>query len=130
MIRKDHVDLIYLTSKEKYSAIIKEVKRVHELQQPILVGTTSIESSEFISSILKKEKIKHSVLNAKHHQMEADIIANAGTLGAVTIATNMAGRGTDIVLGGRNIKINHNDDPGSPENIKKLYLNFQNLLEF
>ena len=120
MIRKDHVDLIYLTSKEKYNAIIKEVKRVHELQQPILVGTTSIESSEFISSILKKEKIKHSVLNAKHHQMEADIIANAGTLGAVTIATNMAGRGTDIVLGGRNIKINHNDDSGSPENIKKL----------
>ena len=120
MIRKDHVDLIYLTSKEKYNAIIKEVKRVHELQQPILVGTTSIESSEFISSILKKEKIKHSVLNAKHHQMEADIIANAGTLGAVTIATNMAGRGTDIVLGGRNIKINHNDESGSPENIKKL----------
>ena len=120
MIRKDHVDLIYLTSKEKYNAIIKEVKRVHELQQPILVGTTSIESSEFISSILKKEKIKHSVLNAKHHQMEADIIANAGTLGAVTIATNMAGRGTDIVLGGRNLKINHNDDSGSPENIKKL----------
>ena len=120
MIRKDHVDLIYLTSKEKYNAIIKEVKRVHELQQPILVGTTSIESSEFISSILKKEKIKHSVLNAKHHQMEADIIANAGTLGAVTIATNMAGRGTDIVLGGKNIKINNNDDLGSSENIKKL----------
>jgi len=71
-------------------------------------------------SILKKEKIKHSVLNAKHHQMEADIIANAGTLGAVTIATNMAGRGTDIVLGGRNIKIDHNDDSGSSENIKKL----------
>ncbi len=120
MIRKDHVDLIYLTAKEKYNAIIKEVKRVHELKQPILVGTTSIESSEFISSILKKEKIKHSVLNAKHHQMEADIIANAGTLGAVTIATNMAGRGTDIVLGGRNIKIDHNDDSGSSENIKKL----------
>jgi len=120
MIRKDHVDLIYLTAKEKYNAIIKEVKRVNELKQPILVGTTSIESSEFISSILKKEKIKHSVLNAKHHQMEADIIANAGTLGAVTIATNMAGRGTDIVLGGRNIKIDHNDDSGSSENIKKL----------
>ncbi len=120
MIRKDHVDLIYLTAKEKYNAIINEVRRVHELQQPILVGTTSIESSEFISSILKKEKIKHSVLNAKHHQMEADIIANAGTLGAVTIATNMAGRGTDIVLGGKNIKINNNDDLGSSENIKKL----------
>ena len=120
MIRKDHVDLIYLTAKEKYNAIINEIRRVHELQQPILVGTTSIESSEFISSILKKEKIKHSVLNAKHHQMEADIIANAGTLGAVTIATNMAGRGTDIVLGGKNIKINNNDDLGSSENIKKL----------
>ena len=78
MIRKDHVDLIYLTAKEKYLAIIGEIKRVHETSQPILVGTTSIETSEYISSILKKEKIKHSVLNAKHHQMEAEIISNAG----------------------------------------------------
>mgnify|MGYP001162355139 FL=1 len=120
MVRKDHVDLIYLSSDEKYSAIINEIKRIHDQKQPVLVGTTSIESSEYISSMLKKEKIKHSVLNAKHHQMEANIIANAGTLGAVTIATNMAGRGTDIVLGGKDIDINKNDNCGSSENIKKL----------
>ncbi len=120
MIRKDHVDLIYLTAKEKFDAIIHEVKRIHENQQPVLVGTTSIEASEYISSILKKEKIKHSVLNAKHHQMEAEIIANAGTLGAVTIATNMAGRGTDIVLGGKDIAVDVTNSAGSPENIKNL----------
>ena len=97
MIRNDHVDLVYLTMKEKYRAIVDEVKKIHDKQQPILIGTTSIESSELLSKLLKKENIKHSVLNAKHHQKEAQIIADAGKINSVTIATNMAGRGTDTV---------------------------------
>lgn len=98
--RIDHEDKIYRTNIEKYDAIIEEVEAKHKLGQPILVGTVSIEKSELISSILKKKKIKHHVLNAKYHEQEAHIIAQAGRLGAVTIATNMAGRGTDIMLGG------------------------------
>ena len=101
MIRNDHVDLIYLTSEEKYNAILENITDIHKQKQPVLVGTTSIEASEYLSKLLKKQGVRHSVLNAKHHQKEAEIIAEAGKLGSVTIATNMAGRGTDIVLGGK-----------------------------
>ncbi|AOW76681.1 preprotein translocase subunit SecA [Colwellia sp. PAMC 20917] len=100
MIRKDLADLIYLTADEKFEAILEDIKDCVERGQPVLVGTISIETSEFLSDFLKKAKIKHKVLNAKFHQQEAEIVADAGKVGAVTIATNMAGRGTDIVLGG------------------------------
>mgnify|MGYP003873682415 CR=1 FL=1 len=100
MIRKDMADLIYLTAEEKFEAILEDIKDCVERGQPVLVGTISIETSEFLSQFLKKAKIKHKVLNAKFHQQEAEIVAEAGKIGAVTIATNMAGRGTDIVLGG------------------------------
>ena len=99
--RIDYSDLIYGTMEEKYEAIANDVKDCQKKQQPVLIGTSSIESSEKISALLKRNKIKHEVLNAKQHQREAEIIANAGVPGAVTIATNMAGRGTDIVLGGK-----------------------------
>jgi preprotein translocase subunit SecA len=99
--RSDLSDLIYGTMDEKLDAIIGDVKACQKMQQPVLVGTSSIESSENISLLLKKDNIRHEVLNAKQHQREAEIIANAGAPGSVTIATNMAGRGTDIVLGGR-----------------------------
>ncbi len=100
MIRADHHDLVFLNQDDKYNAIIEDIQDCNERGQPVLVGTTSIESSERISKALQKAKIKHEVLNAKQHEREAGIIAQAGRPGAVTIATNMAGRGTDIVLGG------------------------------
>jgi preprotein translocase subunit SecA len=100
MQRKDEADRIYLTAKEKFQAILEDIQECQKREQPVLVGTASIESSELLSSLLKKAKIDHQVLNAKFHEKEAQIIANAGRPGAVTIATNMAGRGTDIVLGG------------------------------
>src|SRR6056297_2726290 len=100
MIRKDNADLVFLTTAEKYAAIIEDIKERTAIGQPVLVGTTSIETSELLSRELGKAKIRHEVLNAKHHEREAQIIAQAGQPGAVTIATNMAGRGTDIVLGG------------------------------
>ena len=100
MIRKDLGDQVYRTAAEKHAAIIADIKDCHKRGQPVLVGTVSIESSEYLSNLLKKEKIPLEVLNAKHHEREAPIIAQAGRPGAVTIATNMAGRGTDIVLGG------------------------------
>ncbi|WAG06379.1 preprotein translocase subunit SecA [Aeromonas jandaei] len=100
MVRKDMGDLVYLTANEKYAAIIEDIRQCVAKGQPVLVGTVSIENSELLSGILTKEKIPHKVLNAKFHAMEAEIVAQAGQTGAVTIATNMAGRGTDIVLGG------------------------------
>ena len=100
MCRIDSADQIYLTTKEKYDAIVEDIKLCIERQQPVLVGTSSIETSEYLHSLLQEEKIPHEVLNAKFHEKEAYIIAQAGRPGSVTIATNMAGRGTDIVLGG------------------------------
>ena len=100
VVREDLNDLIYMNQKEKFDAVVEDIKLIVAAGAPILVGTASVETSEFLSGILKKAKIKHSVLNAKQHELEANIIINAGRPGAVTIATNMAGRGTDIVLGG------------------------------
>jgi preprotein translocase subunit SecA len=99
MVREDRADLIYKTQKEKYDAAIKEIIQLHKKGQPVLVGTISIDVSESLSEKLKKKGVKHTVLNAKHHKAEAEIVANAGQKGAVTISTNMAGRGTDIKLG-------------------------------
>ncbi|MBK9132272.1 MAG: preprotein translocase subunit SecA [Gammaproteobacteria bacterium] len=100
MTRKDMGDLVYLTAGEKYDAIIQDISECNSRGQPVLVGTTSIETSEYLSKLLRKGGVKHEVLNAKQHEREAEIVAQAGRPGAVTIATNMAGRGTDIVLGG------------------------------
>ncbi|EPL60533.1 preprotein translocase subunit SecA [Stutzerimonas stutzeri] len=100
LARKDFNDLVYLTQEEKFAAIIADIKECREQGRPVLVGTATIETSEYVSRLLEKEGIEHKVLNAKHHDKEAEIIAQAGRPGAVTIATNMAGRGTDILLGG------------------------------
>jgi preprotein translocase subunit SecA len=100
MRRLENPDVVFRTAKEKYFAVAEEIARLNELKQPVLVGTTSIEKSELLSSILQRKGVKHVVLNAKFHEREAEIVAQAGRLGMVTIATNMAGRGTDIVLGG------------------------------
>jgi len=116
--RIDNEDEIYRTAEEKYDAIIEQIKICNEKSQPVLVGTTSIDKSEKISKKLRNNKIKHEVLNAKHHEQEAKIIANAGEPGAVTIATNMAGRGTDIQLGG-NFEFNSSTKNGQ-ENLERL----------
>ena len=100
MVREDRGDLVFLTPKEKFDAIIDDIKDCAQRGQPVLVGTTSIETSEYLSDLLRKQNIKHEVLNAKFHEKEAQIVAQAGRPGSVTVATNMAGRGTDIVLGG------------------------------
>ena len=100
MVRKDMADLVYLNESDKFDAIIEDITDCRERGQPVLVGTTSIETSELLSSVLKKNRIQHEVLNAKQHEREANIVQQAGRPGAITIATNMAGRGTDIVLGG------------------------------
>ena len=120
--RKDEDDLIYRTAKEKYHAIIEEIEKSYAKKQPVLVGTISIEKSEYISDLLKKKKIPHNLLNAKHHEKEALTIAQAGRLGAVTIATNMAGRGTDIMLGGNPemLALEKFQDPGSAKYRKEF----------
>jgi preprotein translocase subunit SecA len=100
MLRKEYQDVVYRTAREKYFAVADEILKLNEEKQPVLVGTTSIEKSELLSQILQRKGIKHVVLNAKYHEREAEIVAQAGRLGMVTIATNMAGRGTDILLGG------------------------------
>jgi len=118
MVRADHADVVYKTEKEKYRAVIDEIVESNERGQPVLVGTVSIENSERLAKLLQRRKAKHVVLNAKYHEREADIIAQAGRLGMVTIATNMAGRGTDIVLGGNpeglaRMEVSSADDPGA-----------------
>src|SRR5262249_34378668 len=100
LLRKENPDVVYRTEKEKYFAASDEIQKLNQTGQPVLVGTTSIEKSERLSELLKKNGIKHVFLNAKYHEREAEIVAQAGRRGMVTIATNMAGRGTDILLGG------------------------------
>jgi preprotein translocase subunit SecA len=114
MIRIDHEDLIYKTEKAKFKAVVEEIKERHRRGQPVLVGTISIEKNEMLSAMLKKAGIPHQVLNAKNHELEAQIIAQAGRLGAVTVATNMAGRGVDIILGG------NPPDPEEAEKVRQL----------
>lgn len=114
-VRTDHADIIYRTVPEKWNAVVDDIKRCHENGQPVLVGTVSVENSEHVAEMLTKEGIPHNVLNAKYHEREAEIIAQAGRKGAVTIATNMAGRGTDIILG------------GNPEELAKDYLKRQEI---
>jgi preprotein translocase subunit SecA len=121
MIRDDRLDLVYRTAKEKHTAITEDIKDCHTRGQPVLVGTTSIESSELLSGLLTKEKLPHQVLNAKQHAREAEIVAQAGRPKMVTIATNMAGRGTDIVLGGnvdKQVELVDADDKVAPEEKK------------
>jgi preprotein translocase subunit SecA len=116
VVRVDYEDLVYKTEKEKFTAVLNEIMEHHEKGQPILVGTTSVEKSTAISRILQKKKIPHNVLNAKHHENEAYVVAQAGRKGAITVSTNMAGRGTDIILG------------GNPEMLAKLKFKEQNRI--
>ena len=133
-IRKDELDLVYKTAREKFEAVIEDIRDCHTRGQPVLVGTTSIENSELISGLLDKAKLQHAVLNAKQHAKEAEIVAQAGRPGVITIATNMAGRGTDIVLGGNvanQIKIIDADESISDEDKRaraaKLHDEWQGL---
>ncbi|HWK83083.1 MAG TPA: preprotein translocase subunit SecA [Caldimonas sp.] len=133
-VRQDELDLVYKTSREKFEAVIEDIRDCHKRGQPVLVGTTSIENSELISGLLHKTKLPHQVLNAKQHAMEAGIVAQAGRPGVITIATNMAGRGTDIVLGGNvenQIKIIDADasipDPDKVARARQLHAEWQGL---
>lgn len=110
LIRKDQTDLVFQTVKGKFQAIARKIKEVHQLGQPILVGTVSIDKNEYLSALLKTEGVPHTVLNAKHHEREGEIVAQAGRKGGVTIATNMAGRGVDIVLGGNPPIVGENEE--------------------
>ncbi|MBI4096392.1 MAG: preprotein translocase subunit SecA [Candidatus Levybacteria bacterium] len=110
MIRRDNQDLVYKSGRAKYSAVASEIEKIHKTGQPVLVGTTSIDKNELISELLKRRGIRHEILNAKNHEQEARIISRAGEKGAVTVATNMAGRGVDIILGGENPKPKEHDE--------------------
>jgi preprotein translocase subunit SecA len=124
MVRDDQPDFVYMSAEEKFTAIVDDIKKTHATGQPILVGTASIEASEHLSNLLQRENIPHQVLNAKFHEKEAHIIAQAGRPGAVTIATNMAGRGTDIVLGGNvesEIKALENPSPETIEQCRRAW---------
>jgi len=123
LIRTNHPDVIYKTENEKFRAVVREIEELHQMGRPVLVGTISIEKSERLSLMLKKRGIPHNVLNAKHHEQEAEIIAQAGRAGAVTISTNMAGRGTDILLGGnpKFLARTFVEDPSDEEVKKKAY---------
>ncbi|MUT73209.1 preprotein translocase subunit SecA [Stutzerimonas frequens] len=125
LARKDFNDLVYLTQEEKFAAIIADIKECREQGRPVLVGTATIETSEYVSRLLEKEGFEHKVLNAKHHDKEAEIIAQAGRPGAVTIATNMAGRGTDILLGGNwEVEVAALDNP-SEEQVAQIKADWQ-----
>ena len=131
MIRDDRADLIYGTAEEKWEAVIEEIRDCHERGQPTLVGTVSIERSEMLSKRLKRARVPHVVLNAKYHEREAHIVAQAGRKGAVTLATNMAGRGTDIVLGGNPdhlARAEANPDE-EPEEYQSALRSFQQVCE-
>ncbi|UCD84191.1 MAG: preprotein translocase subunit SecA [Deltaproteobacteria bacterium] len=124
MVRNDYPDIIYKTEDQKFKAVVEEIKRIHDTGQPILVGTVSVDKSERLSRTLKRTGVKHEVLNAKHHEREAEIVAQAGRKGALTISTNMAGRGTDIILGGNpemlsKVKIKQDTPPEEAEKIMK-----------
>ena len=126
MIRKDNADVIFKTNEAKYKAVVEEIKHLHERGQPVLVGTISIENSEQLARMLSRSGVTHHVLNAKHHEKEADIVSQAGRKGTVTLSTNMAGRGTDIMLGGNpefmaKNKVNKKEDPEKYETVLNEY---------